>query len=464
MSLEDKKVPFTDTFQEPLNNLPPSSANIHGSSQGTTTIGGDQVAKNVAEKEDSGDDKAQPTSPLPVNSRLVSLDVARGLTILLMITANYQVDGAFPQISHAEWFGFTIADSIFPNFVLIMGTAIPLAFNNRRGMTNTQLWIKIIKRAVLLWLFGAFLNGYPFSMAGLAEKYRFVGVLHRLSLTYLVTAILYLTCYKPNSSNKFFNYYLYIIYPISILVFWLGMTFGVYNPTEGCEGRGILTPECSTQSLIDTRVWGQTHNYQAKGFDPEGVLSMSTACLTCWIGLIIGINLVNNRQQLKTIEGRYKKITQYFLIGLLGLFIAYAFNPVIPVGKPLWTATFVACAGGFSFLSMGVLMWAVDIQNVAQSRYNLIRFIFQSFIKFGRNPLLLYMLSEIVAGTMFAIPTGVPNAEGESMDLWSLLYSKILGSWIVDSLGSLIWSQFFVWVIYVPIAWFLDYKKWYLKV
>ncbi|KXN71956.1 hypothetical protein CONCODRAFT_169386 [Conidiobolus coronatus NRRL 28638] len=421
MSLEDKKEPLTGAFQEPLNSLPPSSYNTQGSSQGTATGGEDQVTIQVAEKEDPSDGIAQPTSPLPANSRLVSLDVARGLTILLMITANYQVNNAFPQISHAEWFGFTIADSIFPNFVLIMGTAIPLAFNNRRGMTNTQLWIKVIKRAVLLWLFGAFLNGYPFTWPGLANKYRFVGVLHR-------------------------------------------MTFGVYNPTEGCEGRGILTPECSTQSLIDTRVWGQSHNYQAKGFDPEGVLSMSTACLTCWIGLIIGINLVNNRQQLKTIEGRYKKITQYFLVGLLGLFIAYAFDPVIPVGKPLWTATFVACAGGFSFLSMGVLMWAVDIQNVAQSRYNLVRFIFQSFIKFGRNPLLLYMLSEIVAGTMFAIPTGVPNAEGESMDLWALIYSKVLGSWIVDSLGSLIWSQFFVWVIYVPIAWFLDYKKWYLKV
>ena len=50
--------------------------------------------------------------------RLVSLDVLRGLTVMLMIFVN---NGAghhiFPMLQHAKWNGMTLADVVFPFFL-----------------------------------------------------------------------------------------------------------------------------------------------------------------------------------------------------------------------------------------------------------------------------------------------------------------------------------------------------------
>ena len=55
-------------------------------------------------------------------TRLLSLDLFRGLTVCLMIIANYQFEKhAFPHLVHAKWIGLTVADVIFPTFLFILG-------------------------------------------------------------------------------------------------------------------------------------------------------------------------------------------------------------------------------------------------------------------------------------------------------------------------------------------------------
>ena len=52
------------------------------------------------------------------SERFLSLDVFRGLTIALMILVNTPGTGAdlYPYLVHAQWFGFTLADLVFPSF------------------------------------------------------------------------------------------------------------------------------------------------------------------------------------------------------------------------------------------------------------------------------------------------------------------------------------------------------------
>src|SRR6202007_1930606 len=64
-------------------------------------------------------------------SRGVALDALRGLTVLRMIGVNtegylHAPEGLPPYATllHSPWAGFTLADAVFPSFILIVGVSI----------------------------------------------------------------------------------------------------------------------------------------------------------------------------------------------------------------------------------------------------------------------------------------------------------------------------------------------------
>ena len=68
--------------------------------------------------------------------RIISVDVLRGLTILLMIFVNDLGRGAPSWMHHIQPSsadGMTLADVVFPAFLFIVGVSIPLAFERARG-------------------------------------------------------------------------------------------------------------------------------------------------------------------------------------------------------------------------------------------------------------------------------------------------------------------------------------------
>ena len=56
--------------------------------------------------------------------RLVALDVFRGATVALMILVNNPGSwGAiYPPLKHADWFGWTPTDFVFPFFLYFLGS------------------------------------------------------------------------------------------------------------------------------------------------------------------------------------------------------------------------------------------------------------------------------------------------------------------------------------------------------
>ena len=58
--------------------------------------------------------------------RLVSLDVARGITIAFMILVNNGGSGkySYRQLEHSPWNGWTLTDLVFPSFLFIAGISI----------------------------------------------------------------------------------------------------------------------------------------------------------------------------------------------------------------------------------------------------------------------------------------------------------------------------------------------------
>src|SRR5271154_7408399 len=101
-------------------------------------------------------------APTPIK-RLLSLDVARGITIAFMIMVNNGGGpGSWGFMNHAEWNGLTPTDLVFPTFVFVVGASIVFAFHARmaKGATRAQLAWQTVRRAAILFLFGLIVNGF----------------------------------------------------------------------------------------------------------------------------------------------------------------------------------------------------------------------------------------------------------------------------------------------------------------
>src|SRR3954453_15412188 len=89
--------------------------------------------------------------------RLLSLDVARGITIAFMIMVNNNGGrGSGGFMNHPPGNGLTATGLVFPTFVFVMGVSVVFAIEGRlaRGVTRAQLVRRTIQRTVILILLG----------------------------------------------------------------------------------------------------------------------------------------------------------------------------------------------------------------------------------------------------------------------------------------------------------------------
>ena len=89
-----------------------------------------------------------------------SLDTLRGLVICLMIFVNYG-GGGFAILEHAPWYGLTIADTVFPGFIFMMGVSIVLSIRSQLSRTQNdfkKVFYRISIRSLKLFAIGLILN------------------------------------------------------------------------------------------------------------------------------------------------------------------------------------------------------------------------------------------------------------------------------------------------------------------
>src|SRR5688500_804411 len=100
----------------------------------------------------------------PLNKRFYSLDVFRGATVCLMILVNNPGSWAhiYAPLEHAPWHGLTPTDLVFPFFLFAVGNALAFIMPKLEAGGDAVFWKKILKRSVLIFLIGLFLNWWPF--------------------------------------------------------------------------------------------------------------------------------------------------------------------------------------------------------------------------------------------------------------------------------------------------------------
>ncbi|HEY4593065.1 MAG TPA: heparan-alpha-glucosaminide N-acetyltransferase domain-containing protein [Thermoanaerobaculia bacterium] len=180
--------------------------------------------------------------------RLVSLDVFRGATIAGMILVNDAGDWnkTYAPLLHAEWNGWTPTDLIFPFFLFIVGVAIPYAFAGRlerSGGDRGPLHRQIVRRTLILFALGLFLNWFPFYTVNWPAA-RIPGVLQRIAVVYLIAALAWL--HLGPRSRMVLTFFL-------LAGYWLAM---VLIPVPG-HGAGDLSPDGNLAGWLDHLVLGR---------------------------------------------------------------------------------------------------------------------------------------------------------------------------------------------------------------
>ncbi|QQE10499.1 DUF5009 domain-containing protein [Planctomycetota bacterium] len=124
---------------------------------------------------------AQATAPPPdlaadkaSSERILSLDVTRGLIILLMIFVNdvSSTHNVFPFLKHFYGNGMMLPDIVFGAFLFIVGMSMPLAFSKRLNNGSIlQLLTHILSRSFSLILLGVLTVAGPATV-----KFHFITV------------------------------------------------------------------------------------------------------------------------------------------------------------------------------------------------------------------------------------------------------------------------------------------------
>jgi heparan-alpha-glucosaminide N-acetyltransferase len=96
---------------------------------------------------------------MATSNRIYSIDIMRGLTLILMLFVNdLYMPGVPAWLGHraADFDGMGLADWVFPGFLFMVGMAIPFAIGNRlkKGENNMSLSKHILIRSVSLLVIG----------------------------------------------------------------------------------------------------------------------------------------------------------------------------------------------------------------------------------------------------------------------------------------------------------------------
>lgn len=370
--------------------------------------------------------------------RFLSLDVFRGLTIFLMIIVNTPGTGAdlYPYLVHAKWFGFTLADLVFPSFLFAMGNAMSFSMARMKQAPVSVVWQKIIKRTVIIFLLGYLMYWFPFFKFGtdgslmlkpFAET-RVMGVLQRIALCYFFASVIF--------------YYLsekaaLIISAAILLGYWAILyLFG----QSGAE----LDLATNAGSKLDLWILGPGHIYKkdAIPFDPEGLLSTLPAIVNVLGGYLAGVFI---RKQGKSFEG----IAKLLMAGFLLFALAEWWNLIFPVSKKLWTSPFVLLTVGLDLSIMAILIYFIELKKVNVG----VKFL----DIFGKNPLFIYLFSELFYVVLRLIPVG------SGKDVFQWVSERIFQSVFPGAFGALATAIAFTLLCW-SLGWWLDKRKIYIKI
>jgi predicted acyltransferase len=368
------------------------------------------------------------TSLQYTKGRLVSLDALRGFTIAAMVIVNDPGTWShvYPPLRHASWNGCTLTDMIFPFFLFIVGISIALAYTKRleAGVPRKRIYRKIIIRSVSIYLLGLFLWLFPeFNF----NSIRWVGVLQRISVVFLVCALLFL---HTNWKQQLW------IGAITLVSYWILMA---YIPVPGIGRPDLSGPGKNWASYLDSLLlpgvmWQKT-------WDPEGILSTFPAIVTGILGMLTG-------KLYLSVKDPHKRLVWLFFAGFLLFLAGGIWNWFFPINKNLWTSSYTLYTAGLGAMGFATCILLVDM--LGYTRWTFLGRVY------GANAITSYVLAGMLTLVFYGWRVG-----GASLNEWFL--SVMTSAGFPAELASFLYAVLYMLVIFIP-ALILYKRKIFIKV
>lgn len=324
-----------------------------------------------------------------MGTRLESLDILRGFDLFCLVGLEafvHALSGAIKApwfvpvknaFTHAAWVGFSPWDLVMPLFMFMAGVTIPFS-RPAASRGNGRMWLRVIKRVILLWLFGMMCQGNLLALDP-DRIYVYTNTLQAIAAGYLIAVTLYLT-----SSLSFQA----VTALLLLALYWAGMEF---IPVDGFGG-GDYTPQGNFAEWVDRVCLGRYRDGAAMGSDGSVIFarwynytwiwSTLTFAVTVMLGVFAGALLHNGR------VGKIRKAVLLAVGGAILVVCGLVMGHWHPIIKRIWTASMTLFSGGLCWMLMALFYYVIDCVGVHRGL---------GWLKvYGMNSIAAYMLMSCV--------------------------------------------------------------------
>jgi heparan-alpha-glucosaminide N-acetyltransferase len=314
----------------------------------------------------------------PAGSRVVSLDVFRGLTMILLLSHGFGLLEALKgkegflatQLDHASWVGCTLWDLIQPAFTFIVGAAMPFALRRRmqEGQPPSRVFGHVVWRAVLLIVLSNVLSNWNSSRP---PRLQLINVLCQIALGYVMCALVMQLRFRWQ-----------VVAGAALMALHTALFFTFPGPL------GPFDPTGNIGAVLDQQLLGYNYsgNYTTLNFLGNGI----TILFGVWTGMLFST------------PGTHSRRMRILGACAAGAFVSGMLLAMwIPMVKRLWTASFTLFSVGWVLAGLMAVYWIVEVQGWK-------RWAFPAIV-IGTNCIFIYSFSQVLRGWL---ARGIGNFTG----------------------------------------------------
>jgi predicted acyltransferase len=380
------------------------------------------------------------------SDRISSIDIMRGLTLLLMLFVNdLNMDVAPAWLGHmkADYDGMGLADWVFPGFLFMVGMAIPFSFSKRisKGLTLIENSRHIFTRTISLLIIGVLMLN-----TGRVNP-KLTGLSENLWALLMYTGVFLIWNDYRDKDKKFFTFTGLKLAGMALLVF-LVLKFRSGQP----ENNGsLITGWWGILGLIG---WGYLVSAFTYLLCRDSILkSVAFAAFFLILNILSGLKLLEFLNPVKPFLGVIIGGNVPFIV-LTGLIAGLVLRKSIGSGHKMVILNFLII--GASCLIVGLILrrwfilskihatpsWGLVCCGISFFVFTLIYVIMDVFEKkawasffrpAGENSLTTYLAPDIMYFIIWM--TGIP-----------LLFYKQSTEPLIVVVGSILWAILMVWL------------------